>query len=213
MTNPKAFYTEQLPSQWNRALRDQARAADAAQRVLDGLRAANATLRIDIVGQAGVGQAGRGDAAETFFLNISDGELEAGDAPAHTPFLTLVQDPAAFERLVAEAGGSALGFLGGLSGLAGEMKLTKERIDALAAAPGTFRFSLVGEGGFDLIAHFGAGEPEAEPGTTITVEMDAYQSLKRGELNPPDAFLSGQIQVEGDMQAAMQLALTMMAPD
>ena len=62
---------------------------------------------------------------------------------------------------------------------------------------------MTGVGGFDLVAHFGAGEPETEPGTTIIVEMDAYQSLKSGELNPPDAFLSGQIQVEGDMQAAM----------
>jgi hypothetical protein len=208
MTTPKAFYTEQLPTQWNRALRDQARAAEAAQRVLAGMRAANATLRIDIAGGAEAG-----DAAETFFLNIAEGELEVGDAAAHTPFLTLVQDTAAFERLAAEAGDSALGFLGGLSGLAGEMKLTKERIDALAAAPGTFRFSLTGEGGFDLVAHFGAGEPAAEPETTITVEMDAYQRLKSGELNPPDAFLGGQIEVDGDMQAAMQLALTMMAPD
>ncbi len=203
MTDPKAFYTEQLPAQWNRALREQARLVETASRVLDGMRAANATLRIEVLGAGG----------GSFFLNVADGALTPGDSASHTPFLTLVQESADFERLVAEAGDSALGFLGGLSGLAGEMKLTKERIDALAAAPGTFRFSLVGEGGFDLVAHFGAGEPEAEPSTTITVEMAAYQQLKSGELNPPDAFLGGQIQVDGDMQAAMQLALTMMAPD
>ena len=203
MTDPQAFYTEQLPAQWNRALRDQARAAEAAQRVLDGMRAANATMRIQVVGEGG----------GEFFLNLTDGELAPGDAAAHTPFLTLVQKRADFERLAAEAGESALGFLGGLSGLASEMKLTKERIDSLAAAPGTFRFSLVGEGGFDLIAHFGEGEPAAEPATTITVEMAAYRQLQSGELNPQDAFLGGEIQVEGDMQAAMQLALTMMAPD
>ena len=203
MTDPKAFYTEQLPAQWNRALRDQARAAEAARRVLEGLRAANATLRIVI----------EGDGGGTFFLNVSDGELAPGDAATHPPFLTLVQERAHFERLAAEAGDSALGFLGGLSGLAGEMKLTKERIDAMAAAPGTFLFSLVGDGGFDLVAHFGQGEPAEEPATTITVEMSAYQQLRSGELNPQDAFLGGQIQVEGDMQAAMALALIMMAPD
>ena len=203
MTDPKAFYTEQLPAQWNRALRDQARAAETAQRVLDGLRAANATLRVEVTGEGG----------GAFFLNVANGELSPADSAAHPPFLTLVQDVAHFERLAAEAGDSALGFLGGLSGLAGEMKLTKERIDGLAAMPGTFRFSLVGDGGFDLVAHFGAGEPAQEPATTITVEMAAYRQLKSGELNPQDAFLSGQIQVEGDMQAAMQLALTLMAPD
>ncbi len=72
---------------------------------------------------------------------------------------------------------------------------------------------MVGDGGFDLIAHFGEGEPAAEPATTITVEMAAYRQLQSGELNPQDAFLGGEIQVEGDMQAAMQLALTMMGPD
>ena len=203
MTDPKAFYTEQLPAQWNRSLRDQARAAETAQRILEGMRAANATLRVDVTGDSG----------GTFFLNIADGELEPGDAATHEPFLTLIQERDHFERLALEAGDSALGFLGGLSGLAGEMKLTKERIDALAGAPGTIRFCLSGEGGFDLVAHFGGGEPAPEPETTITVEMSAYQQLKSGELNPQDAFLGGQIQVEGDMQAAMQLALTMMAPD
>ncbi len=203
MTDPKAFYTEQLPAQWNRGLRDQARAAQSAQRVLEGLRAAEGTIQVVVSGRDG----------GTFHLNIANGELAPGETPAHEPFLTLTQDHAHFERLAAEAGDSALGFLGGLSGLAGDMKFTKERIDALAATPGTVKFCLAGERGFDLIAHFGAGPPAPEPATTITVEMDAYQLLKTGDLNPQDAFLGGQIQVEGDMQAAMQLALTMMAPD
>jgi len=203
MTDPKAFYTEQLPAQWNRALRDQVRAAAAAQRVLAGMQAAAGTIRIVVTGDGG----------GTFHLNLSGGELAPGDSPSHEPFLTLVQERSHFERLAAEAGDSALGFLGGLSGLAGDMKFTKERIDALAAAPGTVRFCLSGEGGFDLVAHFGPGEPAPEPATTITVETDAYQELKSGALNPQDAFLGGQIQVDGDMQAAMQLALTMMAPD
>ena len=36
---PKAYFTELLPAQFERALRAQERAVEAAQRVLDGMRA------------------------------------------------------------------------------------------------------------------------------------------------------------------------------
>lgn len=201
--DPRTFYTEELPEQWNRALREQERAAEAAARVLEGMRAVNATIRVEV----------RGDGGGTFFLNVEDGRLRPGDAPAHRPFLTLVQDRQAFERLAAEAGDSALGFLGGLSGLAGDMKLTKARIDALAGVQGCVRFELRGEGGFALVTHFGDGPVPEEPTARIALDMAAYRALRRGELNPQDAFMGGQIAVEGDMQLAMQLALAALAPD
>lgn len=201
--DPRRFYTERLPEQWNRALREQEREVEAARRVLEGMRGVNATIRVDVSGDGG----GR------FFLNVSEGRLEPGDAPAHPPFLTMVQDRDAFESLVAEAGDSALGFLGGVSGLAGEMKLTRGRLDNLAGVSGTLRFVLEGEGGFALLTHFGAGEPADPPTTTITVDAAAYRALRSGELNPQDAFLSGQIAVEGDMQLAMQIALAALSPD
>jgi hypothetical protein len=49
----------------------------------------------------------------------------------HPPFLTLRQNRAAYERLVAEVGGSAMAMLGGLSGLAGGMQIAVQL--ALAA--------------------------------------------------------------------------------
>jgi len=45
------------------------------------------------------------------------------------------------------------------------------------------------------------------------VERSAYADLRSGRLNPQDAFLTGQIQVEGDLQLAMQLALAAVSPD
>ena len=45
------------------------------------------------------------------------------------------------------------------------------------------------------------------------VERSAYAELRNGQLNPQDAFLTGRIQVEGDLQLAMQLALAAVAPD
>lgn len=195
------FYTETLPAQFNRDLRDQERAVETAQRVLDGMRAVHATIRVDVEGSG------------TFFLNIEAGRLTPGDEPAHAPFLTLIQEGPAFERLAAEAGDSAMGFLGGLSGLAGEMKLTQGRIENLSGVAGCLRFEITGDQGFALLTHFGSGPVPDQPDTSIAVSPDAYRALRTGELNPQDAFMNGQIQVEGDMQLAMQIALAALSPD
>jgi hypothetical protein len=201
--DPRRFFLETLPAQWNAALREQERAVEAAQRLLDGMRGVDATLRVEVEGEGG----------GTFFLNVAAGRLTPGDAPAHAPFLTLRQERASFEQFAAEVGDSALGFLGALSGLGGEMRLTRARVDLLAGLAGCVRFEVRGEGGFTLLTQFGAGPGPAAPTTSITVDREAYRALRAGELNPQEAFLGGQIQVEGDLQLAMQLALAAMAPD
>jgi hypothetical protein len=199
----RKFFLETLPAQFNAVLLEQERAVKAATRVLEGMRAVHATIRADV----------RGAGGGTFFLNITAGRLTAGESPAHAPFLTLVLEQASFDDFLAEVGGSALGFLGALSGLAQEMKLTKARIDLLGGVAGTVRFEVRGAGGFSLLTHFGSGEPAQQPATSITVDRAAYADLRAGRLNPQDAFLGGQIQVEGDLQLAMQLALAAVSPD
>ena len=200
---PRTFFTETLPAQFDAALREQERAALAAGRVLEGMRAVHATIRVDV----------RGDEGGAFFLNISAGRVTPGETALHAPFLTLVLERASFDAFVAEVGDSALGFLGALSGLAQEMKLTRARLELLAEVHGSVRFEVRGAGGFALLVHFGPGEPAPEPTTSIAVERRAYAELRNGELNPQDAFLTGRIQVEGDLQLAMQLALAAVAPD
>ena len=201
--DPRTFFLETLPAQFNAALREQERAVEAAERLLAGMRAVDATLRVEIEGEGG----------GTFFLNIASGLLSPGASPAHPPFLTLRQDRASFERFAAEVGDSALGFLGALSGLAQELRLTRARIDLLGGLAGSVRFEVRGPGGFALLTHFGAAPPPAAPTTSITVDREAYRALRAGELQPQEAFLGGQIQVEGDLQLAMQLALATLAPD
>jgi len=203
MSDPGTFYTETLPAQWNQALREQERLVEAEQRTLEGMRAVQASLGVEVRGEGG----GR------FFLDIVAGRLMPVDEPAHPPFLTLVQDRADFEQLVAEAGSSALGFLGGLSGLAGEMKLTRAKVEQLAGLQGCLSFEVQGDGGFTLLTHFGAGPVPAEPTARIAVDREAYRALQDGELNPQEAFMAGQIQVEGDLQLAMQIALAALTPD
>jgi hypothetical protein len=171
--------------------------------VLDGMRAVTATIRIDVQGEGG----------GTWFLNILDGRMVSSDAAEQAPFLTLIQDAASYEHLVAEAGDSALGMLGGLSGLAGEMRLTRARIDNLTGVGGSLQFTLSGDAGFTLLTHFGSAPVPDRPTTTITVDPQGYRKLRAGEIQAHEAFMSGLIQVEGDMQLAMQLALAALSPD
>jgi hypothetical protein len=201
--DPRRFFLETLPAQWNAALREQERAAEAAARLLEGMRGVEATICVEVGGAEG----GR------FFLNVSGGRLAPGETASHAPFLTLCLEWDAFERFAAEVGDSALGFLGALSGLGQEMRLTRARVELLAGLSGSVRFELRGEGGFALLTHFGAGPASGEPTTSIRVDREAYRALRVGRLNPQDAFLSGQIEVEGDLQLAMQLALAALAPD
>ena len=200
---PASFYGERIPAQFNRALDRQASLGDAGRRVYDAMRAVDATIRVDVEGPGG----------GTFFLNIRAGRMNAEPRAAHAPFLTLIQDRRAFDRLSREAGDSALGLLGGLSGIAGELLLTRARVENLRGVDGLIRFEVVGEDGFALATHFGPAPVPAEPKTRISVDAAAYRDLRSGALDPQLAFMNQQIRVEGDMQAAMQLALAAVAPD
>jgi putative sterol carrier protein len=200
---PDAFFRERLPAQMNRTLADQQDAAAAAQRALEGMRGVDATLRFDVLGEGG----------GTWYVNLAQGRAAAGDAPAHPPFLRIEIDRTDFEPLWREAGDNVLGFLGGVSGMGAPIKLTRSRVAQIAALDGALRFELTGEGGFALVARLGIHADEAPPKAAIRVATQAYRELRAGSLQPQDAFLAGQIQVEGDMQLAMQLALAVLSPD
>ena len=199
---PSSFYNEQIPTQWNRMLDAQEALGEPGRSVFEGMIAVDATIRVDIV-----------DEGDSYFMNIEAGRMSSGDEAAHPPFLTLLQSREAYERLAAEAGDSAMALLGGLSGLAGEMKLTQQRIDNLSDVKGLLRFTVTGDEGFDLLTQFGTDPIPDEPAASISVDADAYRDLRSGELNPQDAFMNGRIKIEGDMQMAMQLALAAISPD
>jgi hypothetical protein len=203
VATPASFYGERIPAQFNRALDRQQSLGDAGRRLYDAMRAVDATIRVDVAGAGG----------GTFFLNIRGGLMTADPGAAHAPFLTLIQDRRAFDRLAREAGDSALALLGGLSGIAGELVLTRARVENLRQVDALIRFEVTGEDGFALGTHFGNAPVPAEPKTRISIDAEAYRDLRSGALDPQLAFMNQQIRVEGDMQAAMQLALAAVAPD
>ena len=48
---------------------------------------------------------------------------------------------------------------------------------------------------------------------TIRINAETYARLRAGELDPQDAFLAGQVELEGDEGMAIELALTALSPD
>ena len=196
--DPQDFYSRRVAAQWNKTL--DAQESGSVREAMEGV---DATIRVIV----------RGDSEETFHLNIAKGRMTAEDDDAQPPFLTLAHDLDAFAILEKESGDSVLGFLGGLAGLEESMKLTTGRMQNLANLEGTLRFALTGEGGFEMLVHFGAGPIADEPRCSLEIAREAYDKLRTGEINPQEAFMSQQISVEGDMQMAMQLALAAMTPD
>jgi len=200
---PARFYAERIPAQFNRALEHQRSLGEPGRRLYDAMRAVDATIRVDVHGPGG----------GTFFLNIRAGHMSADPTAAHAPFFTLLQDRRAFDRLSREAGDSALALLGGLSGIAGELVLTRARVENLRAVDGLVRFEVTGDDGFAIGTHFGTAPVPTQAKTRISVDAEVYRDLRSGALDPQSAFMNQQIRVEGDMQAAIQLALAAVSSD
>lgn len=203
--DPATFYRERVPAQFNRTFEAQRALADAgdadAARVLEGMRTVNATIEVEVEGD------GR------YHLNVDAGHMQAGERNAHAPFMTMKHDLASFAVLERESGDSVLSFLGGLAGMSEDMRLTSQRIQNLRGIQGSLRFELTGERAFSVWVHFGDSAPPEVPDCHISIEGSSYDQLRSGELGPQDAFLGGQIQVEGDMTIGMQVALAALSPE
>lgn len=70
---------------------------------------------------------------------------------------------------------------------------------------GTAKFVLGDEGSF-VIDESGARLGDDDADVTLTADVDTFQQIFEGELNPTTAFMSGKLAIDGDMGAAMKLA-------
>jgi putative sterol carrier protein len=77
----------------------------------------------------------------------------------------------------------------------------------LQALSGMIRMVVAGGPGGDWKTNFklGPGPIPAEPTTTVTISHDDASAMERGELDPMQAFMSGRIQIAGDMALMMQM--------
>lgn len=78
-------------------------------------------------------------------------------------------------------------------------KLGGEGFDATA------KFVLGDEGSL-IIDENGVRAGDDDADVTLTADVDTFEQILTGDLNPTGAFMSGKLTIDGDMSAAMRLA-------
>jgi putative sterol carrier protein len=73
---------------------------------------------------------------------------------------------------------------------------------------GSAKFAIDGEGSV-LIDNAGARISDDPADVTLSADVDTFQEILSGTLNPTAAFMSGKLKVDGDMGMAMKLASVM----
>lgn len=212
------FYTSRVPEQFNQTLEKQRQLARDGgaleeQARLEEMEAVRASIAVTV-------RAADQDLEHLYA--IEGGEMRLVEKADRPPFMRIRHSLEDFPHLRQECGDSLLGFLGGLAGLGDEMRLTALRVRSLRELAGQLLFERVGEGGFSLHASFGTDAVdsaldhdgnEADPRATIRIDGTVYGLLRSGKLDPQDAFLDGRIEIEGDLEMAIALALTASSPD
>ncbi|MGB0588973.1 MAG: SCP2 sterol-binding domain-containing protein [Myxococcota bacterium] len=83
---------------------------------------------------------------------------------------------------------------------------TREEID------GVFKFVVTGDGGGTWVVNcrdVGVTEGDGDAECTITVGDDTFVAIADGSMDAMQAFMTGMIQIEGDMGLAMKLQQVM----
>jgi putative sterol carrier protein len=70
--------------------------------------------------------------------------------------------------------------------------------------PGTAKFVIEGEGSIMVdAAGVRAGDDTAD--VTLTADVETFQGILSGDVNPTAAYMQGKLAVDGDISLAMQL--------
>lgn len=66
------------------------------------------------------------------------------------------------------------------------------------------KFVIEGEGAI-VVDSDGARASDDEADVTLTADVETFQGMIEGDVNPTAAFMQGKLSVDGDMGLAMQL--------
>lgn len=202
-----SFYRESVPSEFNRTffLQQKLAKTDAsAESLLAEMQAVRASIRVDV---------GFRSEISTHWLEIDRGEMRVVSEPSLDPFFILAHDLDHFPNLQRHFGASILGFLGALTGQRSAMKLTSKRVRSLRALKGSLIIEVGDPGGFSLVASFGVLEPERPPRSRIRLDAELFEALESGVIDAQEAFLDERIEVDGDLELAIGMALAAFAND
>jgi len=88
--------------------------------------------------------------------------------------------------------------------IAAAVAALNDKLDA-SGFDGTAKFDIAGEGCVMIDAN-GARAGDEPADVTLSADVDTFQEILSGDLNPTSAFMTGKLSVDGDMGAAMKLA-------
>jgi putative sterol carrier protein len=199
MSGAADYFQKRVPEAWNQRLAEQAaRGAEGAE-LLAKMRAADFALEVEVASGA------------RFHLVVENGAMRAAGAPSAGPVLTLALGDADCERLERHVGPSPMKLLGGVGGNS-DFVLTPARLAALHDIEGTMRLEVTGADPWGVVLHFGAG-PVPEATTTVSIPDAEFAQLISGELDLQGAFMTGKLQLGGNVEVPMKMAMAIMTPE
>ncbi|MFI5316772.1 MAG: SCP2 sterol-binding domain-containing protein [Myxococcota bacterium] len=199
MGSAASYFEKRVPEAWNQRLAAQAaRGAEGAD-LLAKMRAADFALEIAV------------DGGERYHLRVDGGAMRALASADPKPVITLGLSPDDCLRLEDSVGASPMSLLGGVAGNP-DFVLTPARLAALREIEGTMRIEVSGERPWGVLLHFGA-PPIPAPTTTVAIGDEAFQQLIAGELDLQGAFMTGKLNLAGNVEVPMKMAMAIMTPE
>ncbi|MCE7884629.1 MAG: hypothetical protein DYH08_12365 [Actinobacteria bacterium ATB1] len=139
-------------------------------------------------------------------LAVKSGEIEVSEGRNEDTLVQISLDGANWQQAVQRMQEGGAGPMSG-DGL-GNMLGNPAVASTLKAAQGTLKLVTTSDGGEEWVAiTFGGAEANLDqPRATLTMSREVAEKMNAGEANPQELFMSGQIQIAGDMMMLMQLA-------
>ena len=159
-----------------------------------------------------------GEGGGEWLFHLKDGALTVESGSREETAFTFVQSVEDWRGALWEGRGGAIGsgaqalFKPGSApaGAAGQMGAGAPSLGALEEMrklDGVIKMVVTGGEGGDWAVAFklGPGEIPAEPTTQVAITSEDAAAMESGELDPMQAFMSGRMQVTGDMTLMMQM--------
>ncbi len=156
-----------------------------------------------------------GDGGGVWTIKLDKGDLSATEGEGEDRIVLVSQSVADWRSAISGERGFRMDQIGGGGEGGGGMPqgppLTQDKIERLKEIDGAIKFRITDKekGDWEIIVKFGKPDKE-EPDCTISVTSEDAAAMRKGELNPQMAFMSGKIQLQGDMGFAMRIGTTFM---